>query len=122
MSENRRKEPTREQIEQINQINSLLDDVKSEARKWTEILARSLVLLNAGAAVAVLAFLGTAELSGYGLAAVTLFLFAAGGFLPPLTALGNVYDAQWHDEQLTDQRGGLMLPEWGCTPPRPGTE
>lgn len=68
-------------------------DADNEARKWTEIVVRNAVLMNAGAAVAVLSFLGTARLESHGWAVASLSLFVLGAGLPQLTGLGNMSGA-----------------------------
>jgi hypothetical protein len=108
MSDNNRSDDRSEELDRINaqldaqrkEIEALREDAKSEARKWSDFLAQNMVLMNAGAAVAVLAFLGTAEPSRYGWAPWSLVAFALGAFLPQLTALGNLYGAQFNDEWL----------------------
>jgi VIT1/CCC1 family predicted Fe2+/Mn2+ transporter len=68
-------------------------EADTEARKWTEIVVRNAVLMNAGAAVAVLSFLAQKQLTSYGLAAASLLLFVLGALLPQLTGLGNMSGA-----------------------------
>jgi hypothetical protein len=68
-------------------------DHSNEARKWTETLYRNLVLMNAGAAVAVLSFLGAGSRSSYSAAACALVAFAIGALLPQLSAFGNLLGA-----------------------------
>lgn len=127
-----------EEVERINAelkaadewIKAKREDTKSEARKWTDFVAKNLVFMNAGAAVAVLTFLGTAQLWSYGwaswsLVAIALVAFALGAFLPQLTALGNLYGAQWNDEQIVafyDHSRAFTLKLSTPPPPRDKSE
>ncbi len=75
-------------------------DAASEARKWIEAQVRSLVLLNAGAAVAVLSFVGTGKLSSYRSSVWALVFFALGAIVAQLAGLWGLHVALRRHEQL----------------------
>ena len=81
-------------------VKAQAEDAASEARKWIEALVRTLVLLNAGAAVAVLSFVGTGKLSSYRSSVWALVFFALGAIVAQLAGLWGLHVALRRHEQL----------------------
>lgn len=104
-------------------LKAIVEDSNNEARKWTVFLAQNLVLMNGGAAVAVLAFIGTARLWSDGgapllMAVAALVAFAVGAYFPHLTALGNLHGAEWNIERALSLYQHADAHVHGLTPPR----